>query len=161
MEQLENLSIADLRILAREKGLKNVTSYRKAELVSLLAETIARENPQPAENRESGKDRPAHGRTASARQGNARAEQPAADKQRQTARVSKPEPVQVQRENSRPPQERTPRQEEPVPSQTLRETEQPEASQRERVRDARRTVCFTGPACPRGTAAAASAGPAL
>lgn len=44
MEELEGLSLVDLRLVAKKMGVKSVTSYRKQELLDLLKEKQKEEN---------------------------------------------------------------------------------------------------------------------
>ncbi|MCF0106439.1 MAG: Rho termination factor N-terminal domain-containing protein, partial [Holdemanella sp.] len=46
-EELENSSLVDLRILAKEKGIKSVTTLRKSELIEELLELEAPKQEEP------------------------------------------------------------------------------------------------------------------
>ncbi len=54
MEELEGLSVADLRLVARKMGVKGVTGYRKQELLNLLGE-MQQEAEQKTKQKEEGK----------------------------------------------------------------------------------------------------------
>ena len=49
MEDLEGLSLVDLRLVAKKWGLKGITAYRKQELLELLKEEQAKRQESPAE----------------------------------------------------------------------------------------------------------------
>jgi len=55
MEELEGLSVADLRLVARKMGVKGVTGYRKQELLNLLKE-MQQETEQKTKQKEEEKE---------------------------------------------------------------------------------------------------------
>ena len=46
MEDLESLSLVDLRLVAKKWGIKGVTAYRKQELLEFLKEEQATESKE-------------------------------------------------------------------------------------------------------------------
>ncbi len=104
-EKLETLTLASLRDLAKQNGIKSVTTMKKSELIDALLELAEKQNAEKTENKEKPAKAPARKKKVVITEGNAKAEakqeqkaepkQKAETKQKAEPKVEEKEPVEV------------------------------------------------------------------
>jgi transcription termination factor Rho len=74
--QYDSMTLANLREIAKEKGLKNITSYKKSELIEAIRSTSPEEKKDTSNETEQKADKLSYGQSVQ-RQGNrTQSEQP-------------------------------------------------------------------------------------